>query len=367
VRKKPYQAGTDATRHHFHSWAEGFELICHAPRPTKTCRSAQALRNFTADMADEHGEDLSFARLAPTDKSGTCFWIWMQTCNNKIACGSYGRSVHPGKRQRLCGGPIFTNDPHAAENVSPQAGMSGGIGLVLRKQILCTFHSIWKDIALGAPGMAAFLRDVSAFYVRCLSGQPARYDALLPADPAAVICHKPNPGIGYSFIETAPVKVVLDGEGAGDTQIVETPSRPNVRFATACKHEEIRDQLPLQPLKAPISVSLSADRALQFFSVYEFLAGTITVGRPRKGIHRQNSWCFPGQTNIVPKTVAQAWRSMYREVAKPRACIGSTTLGPQAVLQSQPLPTARVMAPSDRNRKTTSNGQYWRNGNRSVA
>lgn len=231
--EKPYQQAQRDPAHFIHG-AEGFGDL-PAPDPQRPADPRSAAR-FICDMADEHGEDLILCPIGPLTNLAHALDLDANLQNKIGGVVLMGGAVTvPGNVNAFAEANIH-NDPHAAEMVFAAGWDVRIIGLDVTEQILCTSQHL-EDIALSAPGIGGFLRDVSAFYVRFYQDSRS-FDGCCLHDPAAVIAITDPDWFSY---ETAPVKVVLDGEGLGDTQIVDDSSRPNVRFATACMHEEIRD------------------------------------------------------------------------------------------------------------------------------
>lgn len=230
---KPYRQPKRDPAHFIHG-AEGFGDL-PAPNP-KLPADPRSAAQFICDMAAEHGKDLILCPIGPLTNLSHALDLdpdLQHKIGGVVLMG--GAVTVPGNVNSFAEANIH-NDPHAAENVFAAEWDVRIIGLDVTEQILCTSQHL-DEIALAAPEIGGFLRDVSAFYVRFYQDDRA-FDGCCLHDPAALIAIS-DPD-WFSF-EEAPVKVVVEGEDAGATRITDNPNRPKVRFAVACNHEKIRD------------------------------------------------------------------------------------------------------------------------------
>ncbi len=231
--ERPYQQAQRDPAHFIHG-AEGFGDL-PAPNPQLPVDPRSAAQ-FICDMADEHGEDLLLCPIGPLTNLAHALDLDADLPNKIGGVVLMGGAVTvPGNVNAFAEANIH-NDPHAAEMVFAAGWDVRVIGLDVTQQILCTSQHL-EEIALGAPGIGGFLRDVSAFYVRFYQDSRA-FDGCCLHDPAALIAITDPDWFSY---DSAPVTVIVEGEEAGGTQIVDDPDRPKVRFAVACDTQKIRD------------------------------------------------------------------------------------------------------------------------------
>lgn len=231
--EKPYRQARRDPAHFIHG-AEGFGDL-PAPEPQRPADPRSAAR-FICDMADEHGKDLILCPIGPLTNLAHALELDANLPNKIGGVVLMGGAVTvPGNVNAFAEANIH-NDPHAAEMVFAAGWDVTIIGLDVTQKILCTSQHL-EDIAEGAPGIGGFLRDVSAFYVRFYR-ETCAYDGCCLHDPAALIAITDPHWFTY---ESAPVRVMVEGEEAGDTRIVDDQDRSRVRFAVACDTQKIRD------------------------------------------------------------------------------------------------------------------------------
>jgi inosine-uridine nucleoside N-ribohydrolase len=231
--EKPYRQARRDPAHFIHG-AEGLGDL-PAPAP-KTAADPRSAAQFICDMAEEHGQDLILCPIGPLTNLALALELDADLPNKIGGVVLMGGAVNvPGNVNAFAEANIH-NDPHAADMVFAAGWNVTIIGLDVTQKILCTSQHL-EDIAKGAPGIGGFLRDVSEFYVRFYRDTCA-YDGCCLHDPAALIAITDPDWFTY---ESAPVRVTVEGEQAGDTRIVDDQDRPKVRFAVACDAHRIRD------------------------------------------------------------------------------------------------------------------------------
>lgn len=231
--EKPYRQAQRDPAHYIHGLEGLGDLPAPSPQHPPDPRSAA---QFICDMADEHGEELILCPIGPLTNLAHALDLdsnLHKKIGGVVLMG--GAVTVPGNVNAFAEANIH-NDPHAAEMVFAAGWDVRIIGLDVTEQILCTSQHL-EEIALDAPKIGGFLRDVSAFYVRFYQDDRA-FDGCCLHDPAALIAITDPDWFTY---DSAPVSVVAEGEAVGDTRIVDDPSRPKVRFAVECKPQHICD------------------------------------------------------------------------------------------------------------------------------
>ncbi|MEP0519870.1 MAG: nucleoside hydrolase [Hyphomicrobiales bacterium] len=230
--EKPYQQPSKDPAHFIHG-TEGFgDLAAPVPHTPADPRSAA---QFICDMADEHGEELILCPIGPLTNLAYALDLDPELPNKIGRVVIMGGAVTvPGNVNQYAEANIH-NDPHAAEKVFAADWNLRVVGLDVTEKILCRTEDL-EDIAVGAPKIGGFLRDVSAFYVRFYQGARG-FDGCCLHDPAALIAIT-DPDL-FTF-EANPVRVIEGGDASGQTEAVPGTSRPIVEYAVDAKFEAVR-------------------------------------------------------------------------------------------------------------------------------
>lgn len=231
--EKPYKQPAKDPAHFIH----GDEGLGDLPAPTpKTPADPRRAARFICDMADEHGKDLILCPIGPLTNLAHALDMDPDLPNKIGSVVIMGGAVTvPGNVNQYAEANIH-NDPHAAEKVFAADWNLRVVGLDVTEKILCSSADL-ESIATGAPKIGGFLRDVSAFYVRFY--QEARsFDGCCLHDPAALIAIT-DPHL-FTF-ESNPVRVIEDGEAAGQTEAVAGAARPAIEYAVDAKFDEVRE------------------------------------------------------------------------------------------------------------------------------
>lgn len=246
--EKPYKQPSKDPAHFIHG-EEGLGDL-PAPAPT-TPADPRSAAQFICDMANEHGKELILCPIGPLTNLAHALDLDPDLPNKVGSMVIMGGAVTvPGNVNKYAEANIH-NDPHAAEKVFAAGWNLRVVGLDVTEKILCSTADL-ESIAAGAPHIGGFLRDVSAFYVRFY--QEARsYDGCCLHDPAALIAIT-DPHL-FTF-ESNPVRVIEDGEAAGQTEAVPSAERPLVEYAVHAKFDDVREHF-IETLKQSDAVRAS--------------------------------------------------------------------------------------------------------------
>lgn len=231
--EKPYRQPSKDPAHFIHG-AEGFGDL-EAPKPA-TPADPRSAAQFICDMAEEHGKELILCPIGPLTNLAHALDLDPDLPNKIGSVVIMGGAVTvPGNVNPYAEANIH-NDPHAAEKVFAAGWNLRVVGLDVTEKILCRTEDL-EIIAASAPEIGGFLRDVSAFYVRFYQGARG-LDGCCLHDPAALIAIT-DPDL-FTF-DANPVRVVEEGEAAGQTEAVPGATRPTVEYAVDAKFDAVRD------------------------------------------------------------------------------------------------------------------------------
>ncbi len=215
--------------------AEGFgDVLLPPPSGSPDPRSAA---QFICDTINDNPGEITICAIGPLTNLALALRLDPSIVERVSAVVIMGGAVDaPGNVNQWAEANIW-NDPHAADEVFAANWPVTLMGLDVTSQVRC-LPTDFKNMAETAPVLGGFLNEASHFYFNFYK-ERHKVDCCFLHDPAAII--------GFLYpekftCEAIPLRVICDGERAGET---ERYPQGNRRPVNVCLQVEIADVLEI--------------------------------------------------------------------------------------------------------------------------
>lgn len=214
--------------------AEGFGTV--APMIPAGKPDPRSAAHFICDTVNAHPGEIVLCPVGPLTNLALALKYDPSIAQKVKAVHVMGASLKAGGNASAYAEANIWQDPHAAETVFKAKWDIKLIGLDITQQVKCNAAD-FSALAKAAPKLGGFLDEAVQFYFQFHEKHEGFYGCYMHDVMAVISIIRPEL---FSFDEDA-VHVIVEGERAGETQIIDAQGHPRVKWGSAVRGEEVKD------------------------------------------------------------------------------------------------------------------------------